>query len=61
MIDEAILGGYTDFDVTLDGASINFNTDNVIVPANGEANVKVTLNVPKGRSYKQFCRRIYKF
>ncbi|VYT88841.1 S8 family serine peptidase [Clostridium tertium] len=47
MIDEAILGGYTDFDVTLDGASINFNTDNVIVPANGEANVKVTLNVPK--------------
>ncbi|MBS5936898.1 S8 family serine peptidase [Clostridium sp.] len=61
MIGGPVLGGYTDFDVILDGASLDFSADNITVPANGEAKVKVTLNIPSGSVSNNFVEGFINF
>jgi lactocepin len=61
MIDESVIGGVVDFDTTLEGGSLDFSTDNVVVPANGEIKVKVTLNVPKDTVTNNFVEGFINF
>lgn len=61
MIDEYYLYGYVDFDRVLKGGSIDFNSENVVVPANGETNIKVTLNVPKDTVTNNFVEGFIRF
>lgn len=61
MIDKSAIVGVVDFDTTLKGGSLDFSTDNVVVPANGEIKVKVTLNVPKDTVTNNFVEGFIKF
>lgn len=61
MVDESVVGGVVDFDTTLEGGSLDFSADNVVVPANGEVKVRVTLNVPKDSVTNNFVEGFIKF
>lgn len=61
MIGEEYINGYVDFDTALKDASLDFSNNNVVVPANGEIKVKVTLNVPKDTVINNFVEGFIKF
>lgn len=61
MIGEEYINGYVDFDTALKDASLDFSNNNVVVPANGEIKVKVTLNVPKDTVTNNFVEGFIKF
>lgn len=61
MIGEEYINGYVDFDTALKDASLDFSNNNVVVPANGEIKVKVTLNVPKYTVTNNFVEGFIKF
>ena len=61
MIGKEYLSGYVDFDTALEGGSLDFSTNKVVVPANGETKVKVTLNVPKDTVTNNFVEGFIRF
>lgn len=61
MIGRPYLGGYVDFDIILEGGSIDFSSENVVVPANGEITIKATLNVPKDTVTNNFVEGFIRF
>ena len=49
------------FDIALEGATLNFSAESIEVPANGEAKVKVTLNIPKDSVTNNFVEGFIRF
>lgn len=61
MVGESNLKGVMAFDTTLKGATLKFDNDEVIVPANGQAIVKVTLNVEEKSVTNNFVEGFIRF
>ena len=61
MIGGDVIAGYTAFDTVLDGASISFDNNKIIVPANGTVEVNVTLNIEEGTVSNNFVEGFIKF
>lgn len=61
MINESYIQGIVDFDITLEGGSLKFSDNKIVVPANGETTIKVTLKVPKDSISNNFVDGFIRF
>ena len=61
MVSESAIEGFIDFDITLEDGTIEFSNDNIVVPANGETKVKVTLKVSKESVSNNFVEGFIRF
>ncbi|MBB6713535.1 S8 family serine peptidase [Clostridium gasigenes] len=61
MLGKSDLKGVMAFDTTLKGATLKFDNDNINVPANGQAIVKVTLNVEEKSVTDNFVEGFIRF